>query len=218
MDLLAWVEGQGARLSHALSQGVSVRGQRLRDLARALPRADVLLDGPRQRLDALGERLPAALIRSVQVRRVHLSETAGALRPALLRRAVEGDRRRLQGVAARLNVHALNRDITQKRRDLDRVSARFSDAAGRQMQGWQDRLAALDRLRETLGYKATLKRGYAVVRGDGAVVTTRVAAAGAAGLVIEFADGMLDLSGAGPAVPATKVKPKTPPEGQGTLF
>jgi exodeoxyribonuclease VII large subunit len=154
----------------------------------------------------------------VQVRRVHLSETAGALRPALLRRAVEGDRRRLQGVAARLNVHALNRDITQKRRDLDRVSARFSDAAGRQMQGWQDRLAALDRLRETLGYKATLKRGYAVVRGDGAVVTTRVAAAGAAGLVIEFADGMLDLSGAGPAVPATKVKPKTPPEGQGTLF
>ncbi|MBQ0750325.1 MAG: exodeoxyribonuclease VII large subunit [Roseovarius sp.] len=218
MDLLAWVEGQGARLSHALSQGVSLRGQRLRDLARALPRAEVLLDAPRQRLDALGERLPAALIRSVQVRRVHLSETAGALRPALLRRAVEGDRRRLQATAARLNVHALNRDIAQKRRDLDRVSARFSDAAGRQVQGWQDRLAALDRLRETLGYKATLKRGYAVVRGDGAVVTTRAAAAGAAALVIEFADGMLDLSGAGPAVPATKVKPKTPPEGQGTLF
>ncbi|MGR3699801.1 MAG: exodeoxyribonuclease VII large subunit, partial [Roseovarius sp.] len=140
----------------------------------------------------------------------------GALRPALLRRAVEGDRRRLQATAARLNVHALNRDIAQKRRDLDRVTLRFSDAARRQKQGWEDRLAALERLRETLGYKATLKRGYAVVRGDGAVVTTRAAAAGAGALAIEFADGMLELSGG--ATPVPKSKPKTPPEGQGSLF
>ncbi len=33
-----------------------------------------------------------------------------------------------------------------------------------------DRLEALDRTRATLGYHQTLKRGYAVVRGDGAVV------------------------------------------------
>ena len=40
LDLLAWLDGQSARLSHALSSGVERRGQRLRDLGRALPRVD----------------------------------------------------------------------------------------------------------------------------------------------------------------------------------
>ena len=40
----------------------------------------------------------------------------------------------------------------------------------------RDRMTALERLRETLGYVETLKRGYAVVRGDGAVVTGKAAA------------------------------------------
>ncbi|WP_297772481.1 exodeoxyribonuclease VII large subunit [uncultured Roseovarius sp.] len=228
LDLLAWLDGQGARLSHAQSQAIALRGQRLRDLARAMPRAETLLDGPRQRLDAWAERLPAALTRSVQMRKVGLSETAGALRPALLRRAVTSDKRRLANTAARLNTHALVRDIHQKRRDLDRVTARFSDAANRQVQGWRERIATLDRLRETLGYRATLQRGYAVVRGDGAVLTTRAAAAAAKALEIEFADGKLDLA-ARPDTPAPsprrakppappRAKPKTPPEGQGSLF
>ncbi|MFO8126746.1 exodeoxyribonuclease VII large subunit, partial [Yoonia sp.] len=55
-------------------------------------------------------------------------------------------------------------------------------------------LEALDRLRETLGYVETLKRGYAVVRGDGAVVTTKGAAQKAKALEIEFADGRLNVS------------------------
>ena len=56
-------------------------------------------------------------------------------------------------------------------------------------------LEALDRLRETLGYVETLKRGYAVVRGDGAVVTGKAAAEKAKALEIEFADGRLPVSG-----------------------
>ncbi|WP_412509764.1 exodeoxyribonuclease VII large subunit, partial [Roseovarius sp. SYSU LYC5161] len=119
LDLLAWLDNQEARLTHGLSQGVSARGQRLRDLSRALPRAETLLDGPRQRLDSWGERLPAALTRSVQMRRVQLFEGAGALRPGLLRRAVAADRQRLENTAARLNVRTLARETAQKRRDLD---------------------------------------------------------------------------------------------------
>jgi exodeoxyribonuclease VII large subunit len=217
LDLLGWLEGQGARLAHAQGQAITLRGQRLRDLSRALPRPESLLDGARQRLDTWGERLPAALIRSVQLRRVRLSEGAGALRPSLLRRLVEGDRRRLAGTAARLNLPALARDIAQKGRDLDRLSARFAEAARRDLAARRDRLAALDRLRETLGYRATLARGYAVVRGDGALVTTRAAAAAATVLEIEFADGRLALGEAGPG-PAPRPRPKTPPAGQGSLF
>jgi len=217
-DLLAWLEGQGARLTHAQGQAVGLREQRLRDLARALPRPETLTEGARQRLDTWGERLPAGLIASVQMRRVRLSEGAGALRPSLLRRAVEGERRRLAGVAARLNIAALERDMAQKRRDLRRVEQRLADAGRRDVAARGERLAALDRLRETLGYRATLARGYAVVRGDGALVTTRAAAAEAGALEIEFADGKLAVGDGTAPAPRRPARPKEPPEGQGSLF
>jgi len=217
-DLLAWLEGQGARLVHAQGQAVGLREQRLRDLARALPRPETLIEGARQRLDTWGERLPAGLIASVQLRRVRLSEGAGALRPSLLRRAVEGERRRLAGTAARLNIATLSRDMAQKRRDLDRVTQRLAEAGRRDMTARRDRLAALDRLRETLGYRATLARGYAVVRADGALVTTRAAAAEARALEIEFADGKLAVGDAAAPAPRKPARPKDPPEGQGNLF
>jgi exodeoxyribonuclease VII large subunit len=218
LDLLGWLEGQGARLVHAQGQAIALRGQRLRDLARALPRPETLLDGARQRLDAWGERLPAALTRSVQIRRLRLSESAGALRPALLRRTVEGERRRLMATAARLNTHALGREIAQKRRDLDRLSLRFAEAAERDLATRRDRLSALDRLRETLGYRATLARGYAVVRAGGTLVTTRKAAEAAEALEIEFTDGVLAL-GEKPAAQSRPVaRGKEPPKGQGSLF
>ena len=217
LELLSWLDGQEARLTHALTSGITLRGRRLRDLSRALPRVDTLLDTPRQRLDTWAERLPAALIRSVQGRRVKLYEAAGALRPGLLRRAVESDRRRLQNTAARLNLRSLQAETGRKAQELDRLIRRLSDAATRQTHTWRDRLTAMDRLRETLGYKATLQRGYAVVRGDGEVVTSKSEASTAGALEIEFADGrlMLDHSAKPKRKPA-KHKPDVPD--QGNLF
>jgi exodeoxyribonuclease VII large subunit len=68
-------------------------------------------------------------------------------------------------------------------------------------------------MRETLGYRETLKRGYAVVRGDGAVVTSAKAAKAATLLEVEFADGKMK-----PAGKVAKTKSKTPPADQGSLF
>ncbi|WP_338550760.1 exodeoxyribonuclease VII large subunit [Roseovarius phycicola] len=219
LDLLGWLDAQGGRLLQALSGQVTARRQRLTDLSRALPRADALVEGPRQRLDALSEKLPNALRGTIQMRRVALSEKAGALRPGLLRERVQNRRSSLTSLAARLNTNALRRDITQRQRDFDRLSSRLSDAGTRQLRDWREALSAQDRLRETLGYKATLRRGYAVVRGDGEVVTTKDAAGQAKALEIEFADGTLALDGA-PVAPAPKKssKPKTPPPEQGNLF
>jgi exodeoxyribonuclease VII large subunit len=70
----------------------------------------------------------------------------------------------------------------------------------------------LDRMRQTLGYEATLARGYAVVRGDGAVVTGVKAAENATALEIQFADGRMVVGGK-----AKKPTPKAPPE-QGSLL
>jgi exodeoxyribonuclease VII large subunit len=223
-------------MGQLVSNGLSARGQRLRDMARALPRADTLLDGPRQRLDRAGEQLGPALIAGVQRRRVRLADASGSLRPATLRQRIANDRRRLdalsvrlapalaRGVAAKRDRYesraqgfrpsALARERSAKAEAFGKLSVRLSDAGTRQTRGWRERLAGLERLRETMSYKATLARGYAVVRGDGAVVTDTNSAKQAAALEIEFADGRMSV---GEKTALRKKPVETPPE-QGSLL
>jgi exodeoxyribonuclease VII large subunit len=234
-ELMAWLESTGARMTAALSGGLQRRGQRLRDLGRALPRPDALVEGPRQRLDVLGDRLGPALIGGVQRRKVRLADAAGSLRPAMLARQVRSEGQRLNALGARLGP-ALGRAAQAKRDQFDARAARLSprkmaqdraqadqrlqalvarlrSTGARQIERLGQQLEAMDRLRETLSYKATLARGYAVVRGGGAIVTTKAAAEAAAGLEIEFADGRLRLGGTGGGRKASA----KPPE-QGSLF
>ena len=211
MELLAWADQQGARLSRALTTGVAQRQQRVRDLGRALPQVEALVEGPRQRLDYLGERLPAALREAAAKKRLQMSEAA--LRPGILARRLSEDRRRLDALAKRLvpalegrtrdhrrvlaqTSRGLRPEMLQLRVDrqaerLDGLLRRLSDRASRQQAERTAKLEGLDRLRETLGYVETLKRGYAVVRGDGAVITGKPAAQNAKSLEIEFADGRI---------------------------
>ncbi len=236
-ELMAWLDGASARMSAALSGGLQRRTQRLRDLGRALPRADALVEGPRQRLDVLGDRLGPALIGGVQRRKVHLSDVSGSLRPSTLQRQIRAERQRLDALSARL-APALQRVSANRRDQLASRAARFSPqmlerervqaarrfenvvqrlgVAGRgQVDGLRQRLIAMDRLRETLGYKATLARGYAVVRSAGdQIVTTKAAAAQASGLEIEFSDGRLSVGGS--SKPTRKAAPPKPE--QGSLF
>ncbi|WP_420541587.1 exodeoxyribonuclease VII large subunit [Rhodosalinus sediminis] len=219
LELLSTLDAQGGRLTHAVSAAMARRGERLRDLARGLPRAETLLDWPRQRLDSLADRLPAALRAGVQARRVTLSEAGGSLRPALLARAVAGERRRVAATAprlapalgrrvaaarealearsGRLTLRPVQAEIAREGRRLADQGARLDAAFARLVAERRGRLDAADRLRETLGYRATLARGYAVVRGDGAVLTRKAEAAQARALEIEFADGRLALPGRG---------------------
>lgn len=236
-ELAAWLETQEARMGQMLSQGLTRRGQRLRDMARALPRPETLLDGPRQRLDRAAEKLEPALIAGVQRRRVRLADVSGSLRPATLKRLLENDQRRLASLAARLDPalmrtiaakrdrfetrakafrpEALAQDQKRKSETLAQITLRLSEAGQRQTRNWRQKIDALDRLRETLSYKSTLARGYAVVRGDGAVVTGTAAAKKAAMLEIEFADGRVEVGG---KAPAQKKTPPPPAPEQGTLL
>ena len=127
--------------------------------------------------------------------------------------------------------------MDRQRGRLDDLSRRLSEAGRHQTRAWRDRLEAMDRLRATLGYEATLQRGYAVVRAQGHVITTLSAAAAAQYLEIQFQDGRLTVpgkSGSGaasqaeagqaaitapkpaPRKRATKKPPDTPD--QGSLF
>ncbi|MGB3247109.1 MAG: exodeoxyribonuclease VII large subunit [Sulfitobacter sp.] len=234
-ELAAWLDGQGARMMQLLSQGITRRDQRLRDLARALPGSDALLAGPRQRLDRAGDKLGPSLTAGVQRRRIKLSEIAGSLRPATLQRRLTDQARGLQALNARL-APALQRLVITRRERLDAqlrrfrpetlslendrqrrrladVSTRLSAAGNRQIGKWHDRIEARGRILASLGYEATLDRGFAVVRSEGRVVTTAKAAKKAPMLEIQFADGRMEVGGR----PAARKKDSAP-EDQGSLF
>jgi len=184
-----------------MARALSDRRQRLRDLARALPKPEQILAERRQRLDAAGERLPLALRALTTQRRVGLERVGGRLSPGLLRRRTEVMAAKLQGLSVRLDPSRLI-ELPKKR----------------------DRLAGLGRVLESLSYKGALARGFAVVRSEGAVVARAAGVTSGAALEIEFADGRVDAraSGDGPHLPRPKRKPapKSPDgdEGQGTLF
>jgi exodeoxyribonuclease VII large subunit len=192
------------RRVRALSDGLARRQQRLRDLSRALPNPEEIVAMQRQRLDLLESRLPRALQAGVDRRKAQVVQQGAGLRPQVLQRAVEnkGDR-------------------------LKTLGTRFARAVDTQGKTWRNRLDGLERLRETLGYQATLERGYAVVRDQaGNLVSDAVAAGQAEGLEIQFKDARVAV-GAGamtaeaPAAKTVKAKPAKPKktdEGQGNLF
>ena len=237
LDLMAWVDGQEARLSRALTQGVGQRRQRLGDLSRLLPRPEALLSDPRQRLDRAEEALKSGLLRLVDRRGADLARMAGALRPAVLSgrlrtetgRLAERARRlapaldrgvtrrgeALHTLVARLRPEPIRDRITRQAADLVRLDQRLDSAMSSRLTGLTDRLHSLDRMRQTLGYKETLERGYAVVRAGDAVVTEAKAARAAGALEIEFRDGRVEAH-AGGGGGRGRAKPK-PPE-QGSLF
>ncbi|PQO21780.1 exodeoxyribonuclease VII large subunit, partial [Rhodobacteraceae bacterium WD3A24] len=128
---------------------------------------------------------------------------------------------RLEARAGGLRADRVLRELAQAQARADTAMARLHAAWDRLDERRRKRLEGADRLRQTLGYRETLKRGYAVVRGDGAVVTRKAAGQEAEALEIEFHDGRLAVGGPGrggarPAAP--KGGGKGPPAGQGSLF
>ncbi len=237
-ELMAWVDSQGGRLMRAATQGVDHRKQRLRDLARALPQRDHLLDGPRQRLDLLTDKLENARAAVIARKRLALAEVGGHLRPSILSRRLAEESRRvadrgerlppalerlterkheaLGSRADRLRPQQVAAQVDRQGERLTVLLRRLSDRATRRVADDHARLAALDRLRQTLGYEATLNRGYAVVWDGDRVITTKGEAEKIARLDIQFADGRLVVGKGGTAQP-TKSTPSKAPD-QGSLF
>ncbi|MEJ1936051.1 exodeoxyribonuclease VII large subunit [Nostoc sp. NIES-2111] len=109
--------------------------------------------------------------------------------------------------------------IENDRDRLARLAGRVEPAVRALLRRRQERLAAQSQLLVSYSYEGVLRRGFALVRGpDGAPV--RVAAEVAAGMAldIQFADGHVRAVAGEGARPRPSAKPKTAPEGQGSLF
>ena len=214
------------------------RRQRLTDLSRGLPRPDTLLDTPRQRFDRVAERLDSALRNAVQAKRMDEARLSGRLQlrmlsrrllaererladraarlDAALQRAVARKRDRFAGMEGRLRPGLLSQRLAQQQDSLARNARRLSNLGRAQTARWRDRIDGADRMLRSLGYQATLERGYAVIRAEGAVMTTQAAAAKHPVLEIQFSDGRLTVGSAG-AKPRKTTKADEAPD-QGSLF
>jgi exodeoxyribonuclease VII large subunit len=193
-ELVATAESHGARLVGCFLRYFERLRSELRGLLRALPAADALLALPRQRLDAIGERLPRALYANAHSHRVEFARASARLSPASIRAEIARFRARPAECLERAG-RALATLIHRRR----------------------ERVLSLAKLVEAFSYHKVLDRGFALVR-DAGGKPVRKAAAVAVGdpLDIEFADGHL------PAV-ATGGAPKKKHRrggagGQGSLF
>jgi exodeoxyribonuclease VII large subunit len=190
-ELLLSSGESGERLKRALARALTRSRDKL--TAARLPRPEMLLQPARQRLDFAAANLPKAALALTQKARLKLSRLQ--ISPAMLKAEIRQGRQRLRDAAVRARP-ALMR-LIEKRRTA---------------------LTAEAKLLETLSYQATLKRGYAIVRGtDGRLIRSAGLASGTDEFKVSFADGDV----AARPLDAPPPKPKAPPRkpgDQGSLF
>jgi len=203
----------GNRKWQRLNNKLSYSKQRLADFSRSMPRSGEICASAVQRLDVSSERLPRGLTSLIQRNKLKSAKLFASLHPRFLKQAAELKHERtitffeslsasfernldnklinLQLKVTKLRSNDLHRETKRKERNLDQTVNRLSSLKSKLIAPRLDSLNKLDRLRETLGYKETLNRGYSVIRADGSVVTSVSAVIDKVQLEVEFKDGRI---------------------------
>jgi len=198
-ELLSTVIDRAHRLETGRVRLFTLARQRLTDISRALPRRESLLEVPRQRFDHAASKLSSALTMLVHRQRARFVEAAAKLAPGPLQQAAHRQRERVRDFGHRLDLST--------RRHVSDLALRLNSSV---------------KLLETLSYRATLERGFALVSRTGKGLVERGGDIKAGDkLQLTFADGTLPatatgtcVTGAAPPVSRKKVKKA----GQGDLF
>ena len=170
-DLMGWLSSMEERRVRSLTSNLEIKRQRLKDLSRGLPTPADLVAMAAQRLDAVSDRLPRALSAVSNNKRTLLLQTSAGLRGRLLQ----------------------NR-LIDRTKEMNRFVKSIEANIRLIIQRNQSSLDGLERIRQTLGYEATLRRGYTVVRNkDGKLITRLKEAEVNKELEIEFYDGKTSL-------------------------
>jgi len=170
-DLMGWLSSMEERRVRSLSSSLEIKRQRLKDLSRGLPAPADLVAMAAQRLDAVSDRLPRALSAVSNNKRTLLLQTSAGLRGRLLQNK-----------------------LIDRAKEMNRFVKSIEANIRLIIQRNQSALDGLERIRKTLGYEATLRRGYTVVRNkDGKLITRLKEADVNKELEIEFYDGKTSL-------------------------
>ncbi len=200
-ELVSQVLDVDRRLRAAGQRWLEERRTLVEGLGRGLPDPARLIGEMSQRLDDRIERFANALTALMALRRERIADLGARLPDP--RRQMALARERLEGPAARLAAA-----LAKPRLLIDCRQA----------------LKTLERVLDSSSYQRALKRGFAVVRGPGGLITRAAQVSSGLALDIEFGDGHAAAVGAGsdtPAVPKPKKKRAKPPPGddpQGSLL
>jgi exodeoxyribonuclease VII large subunit len=223
-ELDARRRGAILRFSHRLRSD-------LRALARALPRGEAIVAGPRQRLDRTGETLARRVRGTIDQRTLRTAELARRLARHSPRAHLAGQRERLRGLEGRLarlrpllierprraaeavaRVFVREAALLARRRGeqaagVERFAARMVRAYDERLQSRRAQLFSAWQLLGAMSYRGVLSRGFALVRDETQRPLWRAEdTRQAQRLEIEFADGKIGAIAGGRVGP-----PLTPP-------
>ena len=230
-ELRALISDFDRRLNRCGSRTVEERRTRLVSAARGLPRPNDLLALAQQRFDIASGRLDAALQRNTAVHAQDLLKVTARLTPDALgrQRAVKAER--LADLSRRLDLAARRApDRVAQHARLPALWERLNAAGQRRLQRDADRLANLEKLRQSLNPERPLDLGFALVRkGDGTLARSAGDLMSGERVNLKFKSGDRDavIDGEGGFAPPTaspapapkpRSKPSGPPAGQGDLF
>ena len=214
-ELLEQTGKLGLRLGTAACRALDGMRAHLRAAARGLPRRGDLLALPRQRFDAVEQRLGRALLANTRAHAMQLASCAARLHARLLKARLARTHDRLDALSRRAAA-SLARATGPRRARFERAAGRLSPQpilvrvarCHERTQGLTVRarrsilarvvehrrhLDGCGKLLASLSYHGVLQRGYALVRDSGGR-TLRSAREIAAGQLIdiELADGRVD--------------------------
>ena len=135
------------------------------------------------------------------------------LRPALERQSVSAYQI-LNLTVSGLRTASLIERTQRLRIELDDQIDRLEKNFTRRILELRNLLAVADRLRETLGYRETLKRGFSVVRSGASLITSVRDAKLEKLLEIEFTDGRLEVHLENNVTNSKQKQSKPPEQGQ----
>jgi exodeoxyribonuclease VII large subunit len=141
--------------------------QRILDLSRGLPKGEDLFLTQRQKIDFLADKLPNALI-------------------ALNQRF----KMRVLAFSSKLNVKVIEQNIIYKKNEVKSLDNQIQRLVLNIFDQFKYKLTSLERLRQNLGYRETLKRGYVVLRDtNGPLVSSANISNSEGPISAEFYDG-----------------------------
>lgn len=190
-DLLERLLTHEQRILRAVGRRFDQRKKQVQALSRALPRADSLFALPRQRFDHAGLRLRGALGQNLKRHAAHLARAAALLRPRIV-----------------------SAEITRDRNELVSLSRRLDRAFGSGVTKAGSKLQAQARILDSVSYRAVLKRGFALVKGEATLKRRAADVRPGEALTLTFADGEARATANGKPAP----KPAAPKTKQGDLF
>ncbi len=234
-DLLDQIAKFSDRLVVSVRRSLDGHRTHLKAAARGLPRPEDLLAMPRQRFDAMAQRLPRALSANTNAHSQRFGRLAPRLQRRLLTLRLERARQRLDQAQQR-GATALGRIAQGRRTRIERASARLTpQLLANRIARLRQSLDGDTKMLSALSYQSVLRRGFALVRdADGKAVRLAASLTPGAHIAVEFGDGTVGAdvtfsestvqrSDAGSAVSAKpRPGPKRPPGGsggsQGSLF